>query len=52
MKDIGKREHALKHSYIRYVVGTFDKILHGGSSWTGNRTVLSFILNKTNFFTL
>ena len=49
MNDIGKRAHVLKHSHGRYVVGAFDKILHDGSIWTGNREVLSFILHKSKF---
>ena len=46
MNDIGKRAHVLKHSHGRSVVGAFDKILHGGSIWTGTRSVISFILHK------
>ena len=46
MNDIGKRAHVLNHSYGRCVIGSFDKILHEGSIWTGHRAVLSFILHK------
>ena len=31
------------------MVGAFDKILHGGSIWTGTRSVISFILHKSIF---
>ena len=31
MNDIGKRAHVLKHSHVRCAIGSFDKILHGGS---------------------
>ena len=44
INDIGKRAHVLKHLHGKCVVGTFDKILHKGSISTGNRYVLSFIL--------
>ena len=40
MNDIGKRAHVLKHSHGRCVIGSFDKILHEGSIWTGHRAVL------------
>ena len=46
MNDIGKREHSLKHSHGRCVVGAFDKILQEGSIWTGHEAVLLFILHK------
>ena len=46
MNDIGKREHVLKNSHGRCVIGAFDKVLHEGSIWTGHRAVLLFILNK------
>ena len=49
MNDIGKRSHVLKHSHGRCVIASFDKILHEGSIWTGNRTVLSCILHKSIF---
>ena len=49
INDIGKRAHVLKHSHGRSVIGSFDKILHKGSIWTGHRDVLSFILNKSIF---
>ena len=49
LNDIGKRAHVLKHSHGRCVVGSFDKILHGGSLWTGHRAVISFILHKSTF---
>ena len=49
MNDIGKRAHVLKHSHGRCVIGSFDKILHEGSIWTGHRAVLSFILHKSIF---
>ena len=52
MNDIGKRAHVLKHSYVRCVVGAFDKILHEGSICIGHRSVLSFILHKSTFITL
>ena len=45
----GKRAHVLKHSHGRCVIGSFDKILHEGSIWTGRRAVLSFILHKSIF---
>ena len=35
MNDIGKRAHVIKHSNGRCFVGSFDKILHEGSLWTG-----------------
>ena len=47
--DIGKIAHVLKHSHRRCVIGSFDKILHEGSIWTGHRTVLSLILHKSIF---
>ena len=31
MNENGKRAHVLKHSHGRFLVGAFDKILHGGS---------------------
>ena len=46
LNDIGKRAHVLKHSHGRCVVGSFDRILHEGSLWTGHRAVISFILHK------
>ena len=46
LHDVGKRAHVLKHSHGRCVIGSFDKILHEGSLWTGHRAVLSFILHK------
>ena len=46
MNDIGKIAHVLKHSQGRYLVGSFDKILHEGYIWTGTRAFLSFILHK------
>ena len=46
INDIGKRAHVLKHSHGRCVIGSFDKMLHEGSLWTGHRAVLSFILQK------
>ena len=49
MNDIGKREHSMKHSHGRCVVGAFDKILHEVSIWNGNRAVLYFILHKSIF---
>ena len=49
MNDIGKIAHVLKHSHGRCVIGSFDKILHEGSIWTGHRAVLSFILHKSIF---
>ena len=52
MNDIGKIAHVMKHSHGRYLVGAFDKILHEGSIWTGDRAVLSLILHKSIFFTL
>ena len=44
MNDIGKRTHVLKHAHGRSVIGSFVKILHEGSIWTGHRAVLLFIL--------
>ena len=49
MDNIGKIAHVLKHSNGRCVVGAFDKGLHEGSIWTGNRSVLLFILHKSIF---
>ena len=49
MNDIGNRAHVLKHSHGRCVIGSFDKILHEGSIWTGHRAVLFFIINKSIF---
>ena len=49
MNDIGKKAHILKHSRGRCVVGPFDKNLHEGSIWTGRRSVISFILQKSIF---
>ena len=49
MNDIGKRAHVLKHSNERFVVGTFDEILHEGSIWDGPRAVLFFIFKKSIF---
>ena len=44
MNDTRKRAHVLKHSHRGCLVGDFDKILHEGSIWTGQRAVLYFIL--------
>ena len=52
MKEIGKREHVLKHSHGRCVIGSFDKILYEGSLWTGHRAVISFISHKSIFLHL
>ena len=49
MNVIGNRAHVLKHSHGRCVIGSFDKILHEGSIWTGYRALLSFILHKSIF---
>ena len=49
LNDVGKRAHVLKHSHGRCVIGSFDKILHEGSLWTGHRAVISFILHKSTF---
>ena len=49
MNDIGKRAHVLKHSHGWCVIGSFDKILQEGSTWTGHRAVLSFILHRSIF---
>ena len=49
MNDIGKRAHVLKHSHGRCVIGSFDKVLHEGSLWTGHRALISFILHKSIF---
>ena len=49
MNGIGKRSHVLKHSHGRCDIGAFDKTLHEGSIWTGNRAVLLFILHKSIF---
>ena len=49
MNDIVKRAHVLKYSHGRCVVGPFDKILDEDSLLTGNRAVLSFILQKSIF---
>ena len=46
LNDVGKRAHVLKHSHGRCVIGSFDKILHEGSLWTGHRAVISFISDK------
>ena len=52
MNDIGKREHVLKHSCGRCVVGAFDKTLYEGYIWTGHRAVLSLSSTNQYFFTL
>ena len=49
MNDIGRREHVLKHSHGRCVIGYFDKILYEGSIWNDHRAVLLFILQKSIF---
>ena len=49
MNYIGKREHFIKNSHGRCLVGAFDKKIHGGSIYTGPRAVLYFILNKSIF---
>ena len=49
MNDIWKRAHVLNHSHGRCVIGSFDKILHECSIWTGHRAVLSFISNESIF---
>ena len=46
MDDMVKRAHAINNSHVRYVLGAFDKILHGGSIWIGHRYALYFILHK------
>ena len=52
MNDIVKRAHFIKHSHGRSVAGVCDKILHGGSIWTGQRTFLYFFSANQYFFTL
>ena len=52
MNDIRKRAHVLKDLHGMCVVGDFDKNLHEGSTWTGHRAVLSFILHKSIFLYL
>ena len=52
MNDIGKRAHVLKHSHGRCVIGSFDKILHEVSIWTGQKALLSFILHRSIFLHL
>ena len=47
MNYIGKIVSVLKESYVRCVVGPFDKTLHEGYIWTGHRDVLYFILHKS-----
>ena len=49
MNGIEKRAHVLKHSHGRCVIGSFDKILHEGSLWTGHRAIISFILHRSIF---
>ena len=49
LNKVGKRAHVLKHSHGRCVIGSFDKILHEGSLWTGHRALLPFILHKSIF---
>ena len=49
MNDFGKIAHVLNHSHGSCVIGSFDKILHEGSIWTGRRDVLSFILHESIF---
>ena len=49
LNDVGKIAHVLKHSHGRCVIGSFDKILHEGSLWTGHRAVILFILHKSIF---
>ena len=49
INDVVKRAHLLKHSYGRCVIGYFDKNLHEGSLWTGQRAFISFILHKSIF---
>ena len=36
----GKRASVIKHSHGRFMVGDFDKILHEGSIWNGQGSVL------------
>ena len=40
INDTVKRAYVLKHAHRRFVIGSFDKILHEVSIWTGNRAVL------------
>ena len=49
INDVGKRAYVLKHSHGRCVIGSFGKILHEGSLWTGHRAIISFILHKSIF---
>ena len=49
MNDIGNREHILKHTCGRCVVGAFDTNLHEGSIWNVPRSVTYFILHKSIF---
>ena len=48
MNDIVKIAHVPKHSHGRCVVGPFDKILHKGYIWTGNRAVIYFYPPQIN----
>ena len=45
----GKRASVIKHSHGRFMVGDFDKILHEGSIWNGQGSVISSILQKSLF---
>ena len=47
--DFGRRSHILKHSHERIVFGSFEKVFHEGTLWSGYRSVISFILIKQNF---
>ena len=47
--DFGNRSHILKNSHGRMVFGTFEKVFHEGTMWSGYRSVIYFILTKQIF---
>ena len=46
--DLGSRAHILKYLCGRMIFGPFEKVFHEGTLWSGYRSVISFILTKTN----
>ena len=46
---LGNRSHILKHLHGRMIFGTFEKVYHEGTLWSGYRAVISFILTKQIF---
>ena len=48
--DFGSRAHIFTFLHGGMVFGPFEKVFHEGTSWSGYRSVISFILTKKNSF--